>query len=521
MSPFGDTLAGHVFLAWPAFTFNPRKTMNTEIMLPVPELKQALTGLYKLISRKTTLPILSCVKISRQKDGRVSLQGTDLDAHATFTLNEAQSGDAVELVVPLEQLSKACKSSLNSGQNLALQCNDKTTILRYFIGNNPVQQPVNTLPVAEWPVCPDITTEARPLQPGFGEALKQALACCSDDPTRHVLRGACLDARDPKAHYVVATNGAFLFSANSFSFPLKEEVIVPDSRFINGSGLLDQEPCFLAVQSIPVKKTPKGGQEPEVIKYVCLQNRQWQFITRQIEGQYPNWKQVMPKMDEAWTVVKLSDGAVAELLKVIPNLPGMDGEYKAVQLRIDGKSLLVAGRGKEDKDWTCVTVNDVSITGKAKVIALNRDYLLPALRFGLMELAILDELTPMICSREGKRMVIMPVRLNGPPMPKASTPESDQPQPITSVAPPAPEVKPRADERKDTMPKSTTPDASDSPFKQALQQVEAIRERLKDVLRDLAEITDTLKVAEKEKKAGDKELDQFRDKLREIQGIKL
>ena len=65
------------------------------------------------------------------------------------------------------------------------------------------------------------------------------------------------------------------------------------------------------------------------------------------------------------------------------------------------------------------------------------------------------------------------------------------------------------------------PTASDSPFKLALQQVDQVRENIKTVLRDLAGISDTLKLAEKEKKATDKETGQFRDKLREIQGIKL
>src|SRR5271166_1626319 len=102
----------------------------------------------------------------------------------------------------------------------------------------------------------------RRIPPDFGEELKQAMQCCSEDLTRQVLRGACLDARDEKARYVAGTSGRFLYSANSFTFPMKEAVIVPDSKFINGSGLLDNEPCFLSVQ--PGKKPPQAKQ-------ICLQ----------------------------------------------------------------------------------------------------------------------------------------------------------------------------------------------------------------------------------------------------------
>ena len=60
--------------------------MNTEIALPVQELKQALSGFNRMVGRKTTLPVLSHVRISRNTTGQVKLQATDLDAHATYPL---------------------------------------------------------------------------------------------------------------------------------------------------------------------------------------------------------------------------------------------------------------------------------------------------------------------------------------------------------------------------------------------------------------------------------------------------
>ena len=399
--------------------------MNTEIILPLPELKTALSGLSKLIGRKTTLPVLSHVKVSRQKNGLVTLQGTDLDAHATFTLNDAQSGEFVDVLVPLEQLNKALKCSTGSKQDLALICEDKSTQLRYFIGGSPIQQPITTLPVNEWPPMPEITVDSTPLQPGFGEALKQAMSCCSEDPNRQTLLGACLDGRDEKGHYVVGTNGRILYSANSFTFPLKEAIIVPDSKFINGSGLLDNEPCFLAVQP---------GKKPSQVRHICLQNKQWQFVTREINGQYPNWKPVVPTLDSSWTIIQLGPPAIEQLLKVIPNLPGNDGADKPVRLRISEKTLWIEGRNQDDKEWTKIAIPDVGITGKAKLIVLNRDYLLPALKFGLNELAIHDELSPMVLSKAGKRMVIVPVRLEGPPTAKPQSPAS-QSTPATTEPP--------------------------------------------------------------------------------------
>ena len=477
--------------------------MNTEILLPVPELKQALAGLNKLVGKKTTLPVLSHVRITRKPDGLVTLQGTDLDAHATFTFNNTQSGEVVDVLLPLEQLNKAFKCS-NSKDAVALVCEGKTTKLRYNIAGNPVQQPVNTLPIGEWPIAPTITASTTPLPEGFGEALRQAMQCCSEDPSRQVLRGACLDARDDKAHYVIGTNGRFLYAANSFTFPHKEAVIIPDSKFINGSSLLD-ETCSLALQP---------GKKPADIKHVCLTGKQWQFITREIEGQYPNWKQVLPKVDGTWTGVKLTETAVEQMLKVIPNLPGQDQENHTIRLRTGHNCLWVEGRGKTDTEWTKVAVSDVAVVGKHKEITLNREYLLPALKFGLNELAILDELSPMVASNGGKRMVIMPVRPNGPPV------EKPNPQNPSASVPPTAEVKLVAEEKESSVSKETTqtPKPSEPSL---LDQIEQVKESAKNLVRDLNGLTDAVKQAEREKRANEKEVETARAVSKKLQAVSL
>jgi DNA polymerase III sliding clamp (beta) subunit (PCNA family) len=482
--------------------------MNTEITLPVPDLKSALSGLNKLVGRKTTLPVLSHIKVTRRLDGLVTLQGTDLDAHATFILNGNQPGPAVELLVPLEQLNNALKCSSGTKQDVALVCEGKATKLRYFLGGNPVHQPVNTLPVKEWPPMPEITVDGQPLQPGFGQALKEAMQCCSEDESRHTLRGACLDARDPKAHYIVGTNGSFLYSANTFAFPIKEDIIIPDSKFIRGSGLLDEEPCSLSVQP---------GKKPSDARHICLQNKQWQFVTREIEGQYPNWKQVVPAVNGSWTSVKLGGPAIEQLLKVIPNLPGQDGDHNAVRLRTGNNCLWVEGRNKGDAEWTKIAVQDVTIAGKAKEISLNRDYLLPAMKFGLNELAIQDELSPMVLSKDGKRMVIMPVNLSG------KTPQTAKPAPTPAPSPstPTPASTTETNNERNNMPRTAKTETTKpaEPTTSLIDRVEGIKGSLKNVVRDLNNLVDAVKVQEKDQRATEKEVEAARATLKKLQQV--
>ena len=55
----------------------------SKITLPISELKSALTGLGKIIAKRTTLPVLNHIKIERTKDGWTALTATDLDHFIT------------------------------------------------------------------------------------------------------------------------------------------------------------------------------------------------------------------------------------------------------------------------------------------------------------------------------------------------------------------------------------------------------------------------------------------------------
>ena len=70
-----------------------------------------------------------------------------------------------------------------------------------------------------------------------------------------------------------------------------------------------------------------------------LESGRWTFITKEIYGEFPNWKQVVPITDGRWTRVNLSDEAIKQLLLVTPNLPGDDGLNQPVRLRITADQL--------------------------------------------------------------------------------------------------------------------------------------------------------------------------------------
>ncbi len=60
---------------------------------------------------------------------------------------------------------------------------------------------------------------------------------------------------------------------------------------------------------------------------------------------------------------------------------------------------------------------------------------------------------------------------------------------------------------------------NESAVKSLVEHVEQIKDTLKGVIRDLNNVADTLKLAEKERKSSEKEIEAIRTKLRQIQSV--
>jgi DNA polymerase III sliding clamp (beta) subunit (PCNA family) len=322
----------------------------------------------------------------------------------------------VAVLVPFNQLTRIVKGMKEEGTIGLIPDGKEKIKLRYSIAGHLVEQTLPTWPADEFPRVPEVNQPNIPLQPEFGTALRQALECCSVDPTRRVLNGACLDVTDKKFQHLIGTNGRVLFSANSFSLDLHESVIIPNSKFLAWTDFIDEKPGLLSVEADQHAQPAEDEQPAKQARpgYVRLQSGQWTFITEVIQGQFPDWRQAVPAPDANWTRVNFSGEAMNQLLQVTPHLPGDDQPSSPVRLQVTGNCLLVEGQNPGQTDWTSIPVQDVTVTGKLITVALNRHYLLKALRFGLHQLEIEDTLTPVVFSdsNSGKTMIIVPLNLD-------------------------------------------------------------------------------------------------------------
>ena len=324
---------------------------------------------------------------------------------------------------------------------------------------------------------------------------------------------------------LAATDGRHLYAANSFSFDLKEPVLIPDRPFLRWNKFMEEATTELTFKP----KTAKEGS------WVQLKSGRWTFITKGCDDEFPQWKNAVPAADASLTQVRFDAETVTTLLAGLPKLPSQDEFHRGVTVEVHGSTVCFKAKAKDATEWTRLTIQSARVLGKSVSIALNREFVLKALRYGLTTLEITDDLSPVVFSEGGRRMVVMPLRPDGAPQAKAATApqpaqpaaESSAPNP-TTTNPPVNEPTPPAQPQETTMPKETQtsptetqPTTETSPVKAVIEHVENIKETLKGVLKEFAEVLDGLKVIEKEKRATDKEIASVREKLREIQSVRI
>ena len=496
--------------------------MNPTIELPAHELKTALTGLGKVISKRTTLPVLEHLRVTRTQAGQVTLEATDLDSTVRYQCEQPSEGSPCDFLLPFHPLNQLVKGGKEPVQFIV---EGKAKVrCKTVVGSSPMEQTLDTLPVDEYPPTPATTSQPISLDATFRDSFREALDCCSADGSRHVIQHVCLDTRHQEGHYLAASDGRHLYAANSFTFNLKEPVLIPDRPFLRWNKFMAETSTELTLRP----KTEKAGS------WVQLKSGRWTFITKGGDEAFPNWKQVVPAPNTHLTAVHFDAEAVTTLLAGIPKLPAEDDFHRGVKLEVARETVSFKSKAKEAKDWTTLTIRSARIFGQPLSIALNRDFVLKALRFGLTTAEFTDDLSPVVFSEGGRRMVVMPLRSDGAAVPAKAAPAAQPKEPPAAVPNPQPNPNPPVPEAsaqpqpETTMPKETQPSPAapqptiePSPVKAVIEHIENIKETLKGVLKEFAAVLDDLKQLEKEKKASDREMESVREKLREIQSVRI
>jgi DNA polymerase III subunit beta len=356
-----------------------------------------LQAVQNVVSTRTTLPILSNVLL-RASEGRVEFTATDLDVTVACSV-EAKVTKPGATTVPVKKLFGIVRE-LNGGE-IEIETDDKNVT---SIRSGSSYFKIHGLAAEEFPPLPKFKDDKKVglQQETVRAMLKKTSFAVSTDESRYVLNGIFISLKEGKMT-LVATDGRRLAlvdeeveisekSAGEFIVPAK--AINELNRLLQGKGEVELK--FGENQASFALKDEKGFS-------VLL-------ITKLIEGNYPNYRQVIP--GEAKERIPINR---EELLQALRRAEIMTSEKaNSVKLTFGRNQLAITANSPEVGEARETLA--VNYKGKEMAIAFNPRYLidpLAALTEDEIFIELIDELSPGVVKINGPFLyVVMPMRLS-------------------------------------------------------------------------------------------------------------
>lgn len=509
-----------------------------KLTIPRKEIKTAVAGLNRIIANKTTLPILACVRLD--VNGTITAIASDLEQTARYEFSGGTSSGTGSLIIPLQALKDLAKGNDHEQVEIETDTPEAATVINH-VGSLAVRKAVYITPLDEWPVIPE-SPVLKPVM-GFLETYRKLVPFASQDVTRFQLNSVYLDlnGKSDKPATMVTTDGRRLTCCNSMVLPIELPAIIPLTRFLAWPGLQGEtQEIGIKTETVKFKEGRKQVERVEV-KGFGIKTGPWTYSCRTIDGQYPNWRQVIPDLEYCKdNRITLTDDDVDTMRKILPTFPGHDHDNASIKLAAGPEGTVqIAGRGKGDKTESNLDLPGGStFEGKGR-ICLNREYLLDALNAGFRNFMFTDSNSPIRGDDgHGGTHCLMPMRLDDPVTPQEAEQPSGEGNGVTTAQgiAPEPSITPEPEktttqagqepaineQRRHTMPeKNDTQTTETTTIDKAIQAVETARAKLREGVAALVDVADALKAAAKEGKAQAGDLEKARTTLQKLQAISL
>lgn len=359
-------------------------------------LLDSLSVVTKALSSRTTLPILSGVLLSAG-DGVVVLQATDLE----ISIRDSVPADVEQsgaVVVPGRLLADvvrkmpdvAIKIESTTGDRILVSCrSEKAGVISFEL---------RTLSADDFPRFPEVDPELTVDMPTslLGSMVKQVSKAVSRDEARPVLTGILLVIDGEEIRMVATDSYRLGVRVAHLEVPAKEriEVVIP------GKAL--EEVPKVAGASDTVTMGVSSNQ-------IVFTSGMTTYVTRRIEGNFPNYRQLIPADGETRITIDRQ-----ELLEAAQRVSVMAQHNAPLRMKIADNTLTLSAAtqdiGEASEDLM------VEATGNPLEIAFNHVFLLDGVTSSDEEKLVFFATSPLkpgvFTSADGSSYVylIMPVR---------------------------------------------------------------------------------------------------------------
>ena len=361
------------------------------------QLSNGLQSVQNIVSTRTTLPILSNVLLRAEGD-RLELTATDLDVTITSSV-EASVKKPGATTVPVKKLFGIVRELSNP--EIEIEVDDKN-VCSVRSGSSFFK--IRGLGAEEFPPPPKFKEDKKLVLPQekIRGMLRKTSFAISTDESRYVLNGIFLCLKEHKLT-MVATDGrrlALVDEEVDLSEKSQGEFIVP-AKAVNELNRLLQEKGDLEI---------KYSDNQAAFTLTDEKGSSILVITKLIEGNYPNYRQVIPAETKERVAL-----AREEFLHALRRAQIMTSEKQnSVKLSFTKNNLAITANSPDvGEARESLAIN---YKGKDMAIAFNPEYVIEPLNALPNEevfLEMIDELSPGVLKINGPFLyVVMPMRLS-------------------------------------------------------------------------------------------------------------
>lgn len=354
------------------------------------DLLVGIQTIQNVINPRSTLPILTNILIETQEGG-IKLTSTDLDIGIS-TILSIEVQEAGSITIPAKKFGDIIKELPDDKIVIAVKKNNIVNI-----SSKTCQFKLMGLPKEEFPKLAEFDSrESIELdQDVVKEMLELTYFAASTDETRYILNGILVEIKD-KVIKLVATDGRRLaIIKKNLDTPIAKEIsmILP----------------IKAVQEL----NRNLGQEGKLLFFVTDNQAMFKIgptciISRLIEGEFPDYNQVIPAPTENKVKINRQEFLLALRRASLLSTP----DYQAVKLEIFKNKMVISkstpdvGESREE----CA----VEYSGKELIIGFNPYYLIDALKnlkSEVIPLEITDSEKPGVIRIQDYIYIVLPMRL--------------------------------------------------------------------------------------------------------------
>jgi DNA polymerase-3 subunit beta len=361
------------------------------------QLLAGLQSVQNVVSSRTTLPILSNVHL-KAEGNRLDLTATDLDVTISCSV-DATVKTAGATTLPVKKLVGIAKEL--ASQEIELEVDDKN-FCSVRAGSSFFK--IRGLGAEEFPPLPKFKEDKKVNLPQekLRSMVKKTAFAISTDESRYVLNGIFVSLKEHKLT-MVATDGRRLALVDEdveVGTGSQGEFIIP-AKAVNELNRLLQDKGEIEI---------KFSDNQAAFTLKDDKDRTILIITKLIEGNYPNYRQVIP----AETRERVPLGR-EEFMHALRRAEIMTSEKQNSVKLTFGKNTLAITANSPDVGEARETMA-INYKGKEMSIAFNPSYVidpLMALATDEVYLELIDELSPGVLKINGPFLyVVMPMRLS-------------------------------------------------------------------------------------------------------------